>query len=157
MRSALASYFQPAEIYLVIIIALSFIGWASSARVLRGMSLSLRERPFVTAAECLGQSTWKILFRHFLPNLAGYLLVAATLSIPNYILGEAALSFLGLGIQEPSASWGLMLSQAQQDRVLMLNLWWLLLPGFAIFVTVVSYSLIGDALRDIVDPKMKTR
>ncbi len=157
MRSALASYFQPAEIYLVIIIALSFIGWAGAARVLRGMSLSLRERPFVTAAECLGQSTWKILFRHFLPNLAGYLLVAATLSIPGYILGEAALSFLGLGIQEPSASWGLMLSQAQQDRVLMLNLWWLLLPGVAIFVTVVSFNLVGDALRDIVDPKMKTR
>ena len=157
LRAALAEYFEPAEIYLVVIVALSFIGWASAARVLRGMSLSLRERPFVTAAECLGQSTGKILFKHFLPNLAGYLLVAATLSIPGYILGEAALSFLGLGIQEPSASWGLMLEQAQQDRVLMLNLWWMLLPGLAIFVTVVSFNLLGDALRDIVDPKMKTR
>jgi len=157
LRAALASYFEPAETYLVIIVILSFIGWASAARVLRGMSLSLRERPFVTAAECLGQSTGQILFRHFLPNLAGYLLVAATLSIPGYILGEAALSFLGIGIQEPSASWGLMMSQAEQDRVLMLNLWWLLLPGVAIFVTVVSFNLVGDALRDIVDPKMKTR
>jgi peptide/nickel transport system permease protein len=157
MRSALAKYFAPAEIYLVVIIVLSFIGWASAARVLRGMSLSLRERAFVTAAECMGQSTSRILFRHFLPNLAGYLLVAATLSIPGYILGEAALSFLNVGIQEPSASWGLMLSQAQQDRVLMLNLWWLLLPGAAIFITVVSFNILGDALRDIVDPKMKTR
>ena len=86
------------------------------------------------------------------------LLVAATLSIPGYILGEAALSFLGLGIQEPSASWGLMLRQAQQDmKVLMMNFWWMLLPGAAIFVTVVSFNLFGDALRDIVDPKMKTR
>jgi len=157
LRAALASYFAPSETYLVIIVILSFIGWASAARVLRGMSLSLRERPFVTAAECLGQSTGRILFRHFLPNLAGYLLVAATLSIPGYILGEAALSFLGIGIQEPSASWGLMMSQAEQDRVLMLNIWWLLLPGVAIFVTVVSFNLVGDALRDIVDPKMKTR
>ncbi|HVU39397.1 MAG TPA: ABC transporter permease subunit [Opitutales bacterium] len=158
LRAALADYFEPAEMYLVIIIILSLIGWAGSARVLRGMSLSLRERAFVTAAEAMGQSTGKILFKHFLPNLIGYLLVAATLSIPGYILGEAALSFLGLGIQEPSASWGLMLRQSQQDmKVLMLNFWWMLLPGAAIFVTVVSFNLVGDALRDIVDPKMKTR
>lgn len=158
LRAALASYFEPAEMYLVIVVILSLIGWAGAARVLRGMSLSLRERAFVTAAEAMGQSTPKILFKHFLPNLAGYLLVAATLSIPGYILGEAALSFLGLGIQEPSASWGLMLRQAQQDmKVLMLNFWWLLLPGAAIFVTVVSFNLVGDTLRDIVDPKMKTR
>jgi len=157
LRAALAPHFEPAEMYLVIIVILSLIGWAGAARVLRGMSLSLRERPFVNAAECLGQSTFKILFKHFLPNLAGYLLVTATLSIPGYILGEAALSFLGLGIQEPSASWGLMLRQAQQDmKVLMLNFWWMLLPGAAIFVTVVAFNLLGDALRDIVDPKMKT-
>jgi len=157
LRAALAPYFGSSEMYLMIIVILSLIRWAGPARVLRGMSLSLRERPFVTAAECLGQSTGKILFKHFLPNLAGYLLVAATLSIPGYILGEAALSFLGLGIQEPSASWGLMLAQAQDMKVMMLNFWWMLLPGLAIFVTVVSFNLLGDALRDIVDPKMKTR
>ncbi len=158
LRAALASYFEPAEMNLVIIVILSLIGWAGTARVLRGMSLSLRERPFVTAAECLGQSTFKILFRHFLPNLAGYLLVGAALSIPGYILGEASLSFLGLGIQEPSASWGLMLQQAQGDlKVLMLNFWWMLLPGAAIFVTFIAFNVLGDALRDIVDPKMKTR
>jgi peptide/nickel transport system permease protein len=157
LRAALAEKFASSEMYLMIIVILSLIGWAGPARVLRGMSLSLREQPFVTAAEAMGQSTGKILFKHFLPNLAGYLLVAATLSIPSYILGEAALSFLGLGIQEPSASWGLMLTQAQDMKVMMLNFWWMLLPGVAIFVTVISFNLIGDALRDIVDPKMKTR
>ncbi|HTB63663.1 MAG TPA: ABC transporter permease subunit, partial [Opitutales bacterium] len=97
LRAALAPHFGSGEMYLVIIVILSLIGWAGTARVLRGMSLSLRERPFVTAAECMGQNSLTILFKHFLPNLAGYLLVAATLSIPGYILGEAALSFLGLG------------------------------------------------------------
>ncbi|HXH03234.1 MAG TPA: ABC transporter permease, partial [Candidatus Competibacteraceae bacterium] len=118
--------------------------------------LSLRARAFVEAAECLGQSRWKILTRHFLPNLASYLLVAATLSIPGYILGEAALSFLGLGIQEPSSSWGLMLSQAQNDmRVFMLGFWWLLTPGAAILVSVVAFNVLGDVLRDIVDPRWR--
>lgn len=157
LRAALAEKFGSGEVYLMIIVILSLIRWAGPARVLRGMSLSLRERAFVTASEAMGQSTGKILFKHFLPNLAGYLLVAATLSIPGYILGEAALSFLGVGIQEPSASWGLMLAQAQDMKVMMLNFWWMLLPGAAIFVTVVSFNLVGDALRDIVDPKMKTR
>ncbi|MDX1656988.1 MAG: ABC transporter permease subunit, partial [Candidatus Competibacteraceae bacterium] len=104
----------------------------------------------------MGQSTFKILTRHILPNLASSLLVAATLSIPAYIRGEAALSFLGLGIQEPSASWGLMLSQAQNDmKVFMLGFWWLLTPGLAIFITVIAFNVLGDALRDIVDPRMK--
>jgi peptide/nickel transport system permease protein len=157
LRATLAPYFASADMYMVIIVILSLIGWAGTARVLRGMSLSLRERPFINAAECLGQSPMKIMFRHFLPNLSGYLLVSAMLSIPGYILGEAALSFLGLGIQDPSASWGLMLKQSQDMKVLMLDFWWLLLPGVAIFITVVSFNLVGDALRDIVDPKMKTR
>lgn len=156
LRSTLAPHFESAQMYLLIVIILAFIGWAGTARVIRGLTLSLRDRPFVLAAECLGQSTGKILFRHILPNLASYLLVAATLSIPGYILGEAALSFLGLGIQEPSASWGLMLSQAQNDmKVFMLNFWWLLTPGAAIFVTVIAFNVLGDVLRDIVDPRMR--
>jgi peptide/nickel transport system permease protein len=158
LRSALAPYFESGEMYFVIIVILSLIGWAGTARVIRGMSLSIRNRSYVLAAESMGQSSGRILVKHLLPNLASYLLVAATLSIPGYILGEAALSFLGLGIQEPSASWGLMLKQAQEDmKVLMLNFWWLLTPGFAIFVTVIAFNVLGDVLRDIVDPRMKTR
>ncbi|TVP79928.1 MAG: ABC transporter permease [Puniceicoccaceae bacterium] len=158
LRSALAPYFEAAEMYFVIIVILSVIGWAGTARIIRGMSLSIRSRAYVLAAESMGQPSVKILVKHLLPNLTSYLLVAATLSIPGYILGEAALSFLGLGIQEPAASWGLMLKQAQEDmKVLVLNFWWLLSPGFAIFVTVIAFNLLGDVLRDIVDPKMKTR
>ena len=155
LRAALAPHFNSAQMYLLIVIILSAIGWAGTARVIRGMSLSIRQRTFVTASESLGQKSHKILLKHILPNLSSYLLVAATLSIPGYVLGEAALSFLGLGIQEPDASWGLMLSQAQDIQVFMLNFWWLLTPGIAIFVTVVAFNVLGDALRDIVDPKMK--
>lgn len=155
LRAALAERFDAGRTYLLIVVVLAFIGWAGAARVIRGMSLSIRNRPFVLAAEAMGQSSLRILFKHILPNLASYLLVAATLSIPSYILGEAALSFLGLGIQEPSSSWGLMLSQAQSLKVFMLNLWWLFSPGIAIFFTVVAFNMLGDTLRDIVDPQMK--
>ncbi len=155
LRGALAEYFEPEQMYLVIVIILSLIGWAGAARIIRGMALSLRQRPFVLAAEVMGQSSFRILFKHFLPNLASYLLVAATLSIPAYILAEAALSFLGLGIQEPGTSWGLMLQQAQELKVFTLNLWWLLLPGAAIFITVITFNVLGDVLRDIVDPRQQ--
>ncbi len=157
LRAALMKYFESDQMYFMLIVILSFIGWTGAARILRGMSLSLRNRPFVHAAESMGQSTLSILTRHFLPNLASYLLVAATLSIPGYILGEAALSFLGLGISEPDASWGLMLKNIQEDpKVFMLGFWWMLAPGIAIFTTVICFNLLGDVLRDIVDPRMKT-
>ncbi|WP_291322907.1 ABC transporter permease [Desulfonatronospira sp.] len=155
LRGALAEHFAPEQMYLVIVIILSLIGWAGAARIIRGMALSLRQRPFVLAAEVMGQSSFKILFRHFLPNLASYLLVAATLSIPAYILAEASLSFLGLGIQEPGTSWGLMLQQAQELKVFTLNLWWLLTPGAAVFITVITFNMLGDVLRDIVDPRQQ--
>lgn len=156
LRSVLAPRFSSDQMFFVIVIILSLIGWAGAARVLRGMSLSLRRRQFVLAAESMGQSPLRILRLHILPNLASYLLVAATLSIPGYILGEAALSFLGLGIAEPASSWGLMLSQAQNIKIFMLNFWWLLTPGAAIFVTVIAFNLLGDVLRDIVDPRAKS-
>lgn len=159
LRSAL---FEPGlgqtQVYMMIIVILSVIGWAGTGRIIRGMALSIRKRSYVVAAESMGQSHLNILVKHILPNLVSYLLVAATLSIPGYILGEAALSFLGLGINEPSASWGLMLRQAQTEMaVFFLGFWWLLTPGFAIFVTVIAYNVLGDVLRDIVDPKMQTR
>ena len=154
MRSALAGYFDSSQMYFVIIIILAMLGWAGTARVIRGMSLSLAKRQFVQASQAMGQSAFKIIIKHFLPNVMGFLIVAATLSIPGYILGEAALSFLGLGIQEPDSSWGLMLSYVQKDtKILMLGFWWMLLPGLAIFMTVLAFNILGDALRDLADHK----
>lgn len=157
LRSALAPHFPSEQMFIMIVIALALVNWSGTARVIRGMTLSVSQRQYVLAAEAMGQSKFKILIQHILPNISGYLLVAATLSIPNYILSEAALSFLGVGIQEPASSWGLMLSQAQSMKIFMLNFWWMLTPGLAIFVTVIAFNVLGDVLRDIVDPKMKTR
>lgn len=157
LRSAIAPHFPSEQMFIMIVIALAFVNWSGTARVIRGMTLSVKQRQYVIAAEAMGQSKLLILLKHILPNISGYLLVAATLSIPSYILSEAALSFLGVGIQEPASSWGLMLSQAQSMKVFMLNFWWLLTPGLAIFVTVIAYNVLGDVLRDIVDPKMQTR
>jgi peptide/nickel transport system permease protein len=155
LRGALAERFDSAQMFILIVVILSFIGWSGTARIIRGMTLSLRNRQFVLAAEVMGQSSWKILWIHILPNVFSYLIVAATISIPGYILGEAALSFLGLGIQDPSVSWGLMLSQAQNPQVFMEGYWWFLVPGLAIFITVISFNVLGDVLRDIIDPKQK--
>ncbi|MGH7991813.1 MAG: ABC transporter permease, partial [Limisphaerales bacterium] len=152
LRAAFPPGMSSSEIYAMIIIILSFIGWASMARVIRGMTLSLREQQFVLAARSLGQSHLKIICRHILPNTFSYVIVAATLSVPYYILGEVVLSFLGVGIQEPSASWGLMLNAAQNTEY-MQNYPWLLAPGAAIFVTVLAFNFLGDGLRDAADTK----
>lgn len=159
LRSALIDpSLSPVQVYMIIVVILAILGWAGTARIIRGMTLSIRNRSFVVAAESMGQSTLKTLVKHVLPNVSSYLLVAATLSIPGYILGEAALSFLGLGIVEPSASWGLMLKQSQGNMIVFfMNFWWMLTPGLAIFVTVIAYNVLGDVLRDIVDPKMQGR
>lgn len=154
MRSAFAEYFSSGQMYILIVIILSMLGWAGTARVIRGMSLSLAKREFVQAAKSMGESPVKIIWKHFFPNVLGFLIVSSTLAIPSYILGEAALSFLGLGIQEPSASWGLMLANVQGDtKIMMMGLWWMMLPGLAIFITVLSFNILGDVLRDIADPK----
>ena len=152
LRFAFPVDMTSAKVYALIIVILSFIGWASMARVIRGMTLSLREQQFILAARTLGQSHLKIIVRHILPNTFSYVIVAATLSIPYYILGEVVLSFLGVGIQEPSASWGLMLSAAQNTEY-MRNYPWLLAPGAAIFVTVLAFNFLGDGLRDAADAK----
>lgn len=158
LRAALSKYFDDSDkIFILIVVILSFIGWAGTARVIRGLTLSLRNRPFVHAAEALGQGPLTILWKHLFPNLFSYLIVTSMLSIPGYILGEAALSFLGIGVQEPSTSWGLMLSQVQDLKIFRLNFWWLFTPGLAIFITVILFNVLGDILRDIVDPKLKTQ
>jgi len=141
------------QVYLGIVIILSFIGWATLARVIRGMVLSIRRQEYVTAAEALGMGRLRIIARHILPNTLSFVIVAATVSIPGYILGEVFLSFIGLGVQEPAASWGNMLRQAQSLRVLTSFPWMLFAPGAAIFVTVLAFNFFGDGLRDALDPR----
>ncbi|HTV62813.1 MAG TPA: ABC transporter permease [Verrucomicrobiae bacterium] len=152
LRNAFPPGMSSAQVYAMIIIILSFIGWAGMARVIRGMTLSLREQQFVLAARAIGQSHLKVIVRHILPNTFSYVIVAATLSVPYYILGEVVLSFLGVGIQEPNASWGNMLTAAQNTEYLQ-SYPWLLAPGAAIFVTVLAFNFLGDGLRDAADTK----
>ena len=139
-------------VYLMIVTILALIGWPGLARVIRGMTLSIREREYILATKALGGSTPRILFRHLLPQTFSYALIAATLSIPGYILGESALSLLGLGIMEPYASWGNMLKRAMSITEIQFHPW-ILIPGIFIFITVMAFNFVGDGLRDILDPR----
>jgi len=141
------------EVYVTIVAILALLGWAGLARVIRGMVLSLRHAEFVTAAEALGMSRLRVLVRHILPNTMSFVIVAATIAVPGYILGEVVLSFIGLGVQEPAASWGNMLAEARSLPILTSFPWMLLAPGSAILITVMAFNLFGDGLRDALDPR----
>ncbi|MDI6751803.1 MAG: ABC transporter permease [bacterium] len=140
------------QVYLMIVIIMSLIGWGGVARVIRGMVLSLREMEFVLAQKALGASPFRIITQDILPNTTSFCLVSASLSIPDYILGESVLSLLGLGINEPQPSWGNMLARAMDISTLS-SYPWILAPGFAIFITVICFNLLSDGLRDCFDPK----
>ena len=142
--------------FMLIVIILALIGWAGFARVVRGMVLSIKTQEFVESAKSIGVSNMGIILKHILPQTTSYVIVAMTLSVPSYILSESGLSFLGLGIQQPDASWGNMLKEAQEYTNILYRPW-LLTPGFLIFVAVLSFNLIGDTIRDILDPKSKMR
>ena len=145
---------DPRLSFLLIIVILSFVGWAGLARVIRGISLSTRELEYVQAARALGVSDMKIIRRHILPSAFTYATVSATLAIPGYILAESGLSFLGLGIRIPTPSWGNMLTAARDLEVLT-SKHWMLSPGVMIFVTVLAFNFLGDGLRDALDPKLR--
>jgi ABC-type dipeptide/oligopeptide/nickel transport system permease subunit len=135
----------------LLITIIGFFGWAYIGRVIRGQVISLREKEFIDAARSIGAKDRWILVRELLPNLAGPMLVYATLTIPTNILYEAALSYLGVGVQPPTASWGGMLSDA--TKVFQIDPMFMIVPGMAIFITVLAYNLFGDGLRDALDPK----
>lgn len=141
-------------VYLGIVAVLALIGWAGLARVVRGQVMSARTVDYVQAARALGSSDLRVILRHIMPNLSSFLIVTATLALPGYILGESALSFLGLGIKEPMTSWGLLLKDAQNFETL--NLYpWLLLPGVLIVISVLAFNFMGDALRDAADTQSR--
>jgi peptide/nickel transport system permease protein len=152
LRSIFPDDMPSDRMYMAIVGILSLIAWASLSRIIRGMVLSIRQNEFVTAARALGMGRLRIIIRHILPNTLSFTIVAATISVPGYILGEVALSFLGVGIQEPQASWGLMLAQAQNVSVLQ-TFSWVLAPGYFIFITVLAFNFLGDGLRDALDPR----
>ena len=156
LASVLPSNMTSIQRFTLIVVILALIGWAGFARVVRGMVLSIKNEEFVQAAETIGASKLRVIIKHILPQTTSYVIIAMTLSVPSYILSESGLSFLGLGIQQPDASWGNMLKEAQ-EYINILYRPWLLTPGALIFVAVLCFNLIGDTVRDILDPKGKMR
>jgi len=137
----------------LLIFVIGFFAWPYMGRIIRGQTLSLREREFVDAARSLGARGPYILFRELLPNLVGPILVYSTLLIPTNILFEAALSYLGVGIIPPTPSWGGMISDAVNNGIYSVDPMYMIIPGLAIFITVLAFNLFGDGLRDALDPK----
>jgi peptide/nickel transport system permease protein len=137
-----------------VFLAIGLLGWPGICRLVRAEFLSLRERDFVLAARCLGAPAWRIVFRHILPNVMAPIIVAATLGVAGAILTETGLSFLGLGVQPPTPSWGNMIAGAVSPTVLERMPWLWLPPGLAIVITVLSTNFVGDGLRDAFDPRL---
>src|SRR6266850_3648908 len=153
LRFMFPSDMNSVSVYFAVILILSLVGWPGFAIVIRGMVKSIRGMDFVQAARAIGLHNGRIIGRHVLPNTLGYVVVATTLRIPGYILGESALSVLGLGIMEPTPSWGNMLNKAM--NIVELNQHpWVLWPGVFIFLAVIAFNLVGDGLRDAVDPRL---
>lgn len=154
LRSALPLDLEPGQVTLAMVGCLTLFGWATLARLTRGVVLSLRERDFVTAAMALGATDRRIIFRHIMPQLTGFMLVQASLAAPGFMLAEVTLSYLGLGIPEPLPSWGNMLASAGEAANLAAR-WWSLAPAAAIFMTTFAFHLLADALGRIFDPRVE--
>ena len=158
---ALAAVLPPgltsAERFLLIILITSFIRWAGLARVIRGQVLSIKEQEFVQAARAMGGKPLYIIIRHVLPQTATYVIISATLSIPSFIVAESVLSLIGLGIQQPDPSWGNMLTLATNASILVLQPWLIWPPALLIILTVLAFNVLGDGLRDALDPRSLQR
>jgi peptide/nickel transport system permease protein len=144
--------FGPSFTNLIVILGLT--GWVPYAKIVRAEALSMREREFIVAARAVGARNSRLMFRHILPNTVAAAIVIGSLELANIIVVEASLSFLGLGVQAPTPSWGNMLGEARD--YLMSNFWLATLPGIAISITAISVNLIGDWLRDVLDPRIQT-
>ena len=155
LSAALPAHWPIIWVYFGMVTILSLLGWTGTARVVRGKFLALREEEFVLAARFSGASSSRIMFRHMLPSFASHLIASLTLAIPSMILGETALSFLGIGLRAPAISWGVLLQGAQNVSTLMLRPW-LLLPVAFVVVTVLMFNFFGDGLRDAADPYGKS-
>lgn len=151
LAAALPATWSPLQVYFGITIVLSLIGWTGLARQVRGKILSLREEDYATAAKLCGASEWRIMTKHLLPGFMSHIVVALSLAVPSMILGETALSFLGLGLRPPITSWGVLLKEAQNIQAVALHPW-LLTPVIFVIITVLAFNFMGDGLRDAADP-----
>ena len=151
LSAALPPVWPIIQVYFGITIILSIFGWTGLARVVRGKLLATREEDYVLAAKIAGSGEPRILVRHLLPSFTSYLIVSITLAIPQMILGETALSFLGIGMRPPAVSWGVLLQQAQNIRSVTLYPW-LIIPALLVVLTVLAFNFLGDGLRDAADP-----
>ena len=151
LAAALPKNWSPQLQYLAITTIISLVGWTELARVVRGRFLAMRGEVFVTAARLDGCSEARIIFRHMLPSLASHIIAAVSLAVPMMILAETALSFLGLGLQPPAISWGVLLKESQNIRSIA-GAPWVFIPGIAVIITVLSLNFVGDGLRDAADP-----
>jgi peptide/nickel transport system permease protein len=157
LSSILSPKLTSTQRFLLIIIITSVISWAGLARIIRGQVLSIKELEFVQAAKVMGGNPIYIIVRHVLPQTATYIIISATLTIPSFIGAEAVLSLIGLGIQQPDPSWGNMLSLASNASILVLQPWLILPPAILIIITVLSFNVLGDGLRDALDPRSVQR
>lgn len=151
ISAAIPQGWSAVQVYFAISIILSLEGWTGLARIVRGKLLQVREEDFVLDAQLGGASDWRIVVVHMLPSFVSYLIVSLTLSVPAMIIGETALSFLGLGLRPPVVSWGVLLQQAQNVRSVTLYPW-LMLPALFVIITILAFSFFGDGLRDAADP-----
>ncbi len=151
LAAVLPADWPPMQTYFAITILLSLLGWTGLARVVRGKVLALREEDYAVAARLLGAGHGRVIFRHLLPGVTSHIIVSLTLSVPAMILGETALSFLGLGLRPPVVSWGVMLQDCMNMDVVA-NYPWLLAPVLAIILAVLAFNFLGDGLRDAADP-----
>ena len=151
LAAAVPPRFPPVRLYFLVTIILSIVSWTELARVVRSKIIQLREEDYVVAARIAAANERRIITRHLLPGLMSYLIVSLTLAVPSMILGETALSFIGVGLRPPVVSWGVLLSQAQNFRAVALHPW-LLMPGLFVVVTVLLFNFMGDGLRDAADP-----
>ncbi|WP_240233045.1 ABC transporter permease [Devosia lacusdianchii] len=154
LAAAMPKDWPPLQIYFAILVILSLIGWTEIARVVRGRFLSLRREDFVIAARLDGVSEFRLIMRHMMPSLYSHIIAAITLAIPNMILAETALSFLGLGLQPPIVSWGVLLQDAQNLRAIT-QAPWQFVPGVCVVVAVLALNFLGDGVRDAADPYSK--
>lgn len=138
-----------------LIFVLALLSWPSIARIVRGQILTLREMEYMEACESLGISDFRKIFRHLLPNVLAYVIVYATLGMASVILTETSLSFLGLGVSPPTPTWGNMIQEARNMLIIQKRWWYWIPPGICIFLSVMCFNILGDGMRDAIDPKMK--